>query len=333
VTRPRLGVRVSHRGGTSEGDAAPAGGGRGAACAERTPWARLLSCLLVLPVVLGAMATSGCGGGVASLSVTLGLADGSPAVAVAPGQPVDFVITVTDIGTAATAGLTVTANLPANFRYTDTNQLVGSAVRTAPVDAQVNSQQPTWGVWELSGYKDYVSIPFQALAGGSPGTYTMTASASASTAATTQSAALLLKLTPAPLLSATVSVSPSQAVPGEDVIYQVTVYNKGTGPADAVSVLVTLPPVFIYDGARVITGDSGRVGGTDPVEGSALPYFDGFSVPAPSGTAPGTLTIKFDAQVLSSAGAQGTYPVGVQVLGDQGLERVDIAEAAPVMVT
>ena len=330
MTRPRLGVRVSRRGGTSEGDAAPAGKGHGAACAERTPWAPLLSCLLVLSALLGAMATAGCGGGIASLSVTVGLATGS--LAVAPGQVVDFVITVTDLGTAGTAGLTVTANLPADFRYTATNQLTG-AVRTAPVDAQGNSQQPTWGVWELSGHGDYVSIPFEALAGGNPGTYTMTASASASTAATAQSNPLPLKLSQAPLLSATVSVSPSQAVPGEDVIYEVTVYNKGTGPADAVSVLVTLPPVFIYDGKRVITGDSGRVGGTDPVQGSALPYFDGFSVPAPSGSAPGTLTIKFDAQVLSSAGAQGTYPVGVQVLGDQGLERVDIAEAAPVTVT
>jgi uncharacterized repeat protein (TIGR01451 family) len=278
------------------------------------------------------MATAACGGGPTSLQVTLGLQlDQSSAVA--PGQSVGFVITVTDTGVTGTAGLTVTANLPADFRYTDTGILSGSAVRTSPLDAQGNSQKPTWGVWELNGHEDSVTIPFDAVAGGSPGTYPMTASASASTAATTQSAGLLLKLTPAPQLSALVTVSPSQAVPGEDVTYRVTVINQGTGPADDVSVLVTLPPVFIYDGSVSITGNSGRIGGTDPVEGSTIPYFDGFVVPAESGSNPGKLTIDFDAQVLSSAGAQGTYPVGVQVLGDLGQERVDIPESAPVQVT
>jgi hypothetical protein len=113
----------------------------------------------------------------------------------------------------------------------------------------------------------------------------------------------------------------------------VSVINQGTGPANDVSVLVTLPPVFIFDGSVTITGNSGRVGGTNPLEGSTLPFFDGFVVPAQSGSSPGKLTIDFDAQVLSSAGAQGTYPVGVQVLGDLGQERVFISESAPVQVT
>jgi uncharacterized repeat protein (TIGR01451 family) len=277
------------------------------------------------------MATAGCGGGPTSLSVTLGLPQGESPI-VAPGQSVGFFITVFDTGTAGTAGLTVTANLPADFRYTDTGILSGSAVRTSPLDAKGNSQQPTWGVWELSGHGDSVTIPFDALAEGPQGTYTMTVSASASTAATTQSVGLPLKLTAAPQLSAVVSVSPSEAVPGEDVTYKVSVINSGTGPADGVSVLVTLPPVFIYDGGLEITG-AGRTGGTNPVEGSELPYFDGFEVPPQSGSSPGRLTISFNAQVLSDAGAQGTYPVGVQVLGDAGVERVDIPDSSPVQVT
>jgi uncharacterized repeat protein (TIGR01451 family) len=185
----------------------------------------------------------------------------------------------------------------------------------------------------LSGYKDDVTIDFYALALGSPNTYTMTASASASSASTTQSNPLPIKLTAAPQLSALVTVSPSLAVPGEDVTYRVSVINQGTGPANDVSVLVTLPPVFIFDGSVTITGNSGRIGGTNPLEGSTLPFFDGFVVPAQSGSSPGKLTIDFDAQVLSSAGAQGTYPVGVQVLGDLGQERVAISESAPVQVT
>jgi uncharacterized repeat protein (TIGR01451 family) len=277
------------------------------------------------------MATAGCGGGPTSLNVTLGLPLGESPI-VAPGQSVGFVITVTDTGTAGTAGLTVIANLPADFRYTDTGILSGSAVRTSPVDAQGNSQHPTWGVWELSGHGDTVTIPFDALAEGPQGTYPMTVSASASTAATSQSNGLLLKLTAAPQLAALVSVSPSEAVPGEDVTYKVSVINSGTGPADDVSVLVTLPPVFIYDGGLGITGNSSRTGGTNPVEGSELPYFDGFEVPPQSGSSPGRLTISFDAQVISSAGAQGSYPVGVQVLGDNGVERVDIPDSSPVQI-
>ena len=171
-----------------------------------------------------------------------------------PANSVGFLITVKDIGSQGTSGLTVTAGLPANFRYTHTESLVGSGVRTSPVEAQGNSQQPTWGVWVLSPGDD-VKITFDALAGGSPGSYSMTASASGSTTnGSTQSNALALKLSQAPLLSASVSVSPNQAAPGSLVTYQVTVINTGTGPANQVSITVTLPPVFIYDGGIQIRG-------------------------------------------------------------------------------
>jgi uncharacterized repeat protein (TIGR01451 family) len=295
---------------------------------------RRLACWIVLSALLGGAAVAGCGGGPTSLSVVLALAD-QQSSSVASGQTITFVITVTDAGAAGTSGLTVTADLPADFRYMDTEALgeEGGTVRTSPVDAQGNSRQPTWGVWELSGHKDDVSIKFDALAEGSPGSYTMTASASgSSTGGSTQSSGLALKLTPAPQLSASVSVSPSQAVPGQDVTYEVSVFNNGTGPATGVSVTVTLPPVFIFDGGMQILGNSGRSGGMSPVQGSAIPFFDGFEVPAHSGSTPGQLIIKFNARVLTDAGAVGTYLVGVQVLGDAGVERVDIADSAPVSI-
>jgi uncharacterized repeat protein (TIGR01451 family) len=264
--------------------------------------------------------------------VSLGLAGGQSSQ-VAAGQTVDFVITVVDSGAAGTSGLTVVADLPGDFRYTDTQQLSGSAVRTNPVEPQGNSQDPTWGVWELSGRNDDAIISFSALAAGSPGPYTMYATASGSSAGSSQSNPLGLTLLRAPVLGTTVSVTPSLAAPGGDVTYTVTVLNSGSGAADAVSVLVTLPPVAVFDGGIQIQGDSGRVGGTDPVEGSELAFFDGFQVPAQSGGTPGELKLQFNAQVLSDAGANGTYPVGVQVLGDEGLERVDIPEGAPIQVS
>ena len=289
-----------------------------------------LTCWIAVGALLGALAATGCGAGPTSLSVRL--TGGQPA-SLAPGQEVSFVITVTDTGVAGTSGLTVTADLPADFRYTDTGTVGGTAVRTSPVEAQGNSRQPTWGVWELSGHGDTVVIPFDARAGGNPGTYETTATASGATTGTAQSNALPLKLTPAPLLSATVAVSPSQATPGQDVTYEVGVFNSGTGPANGVSVTVSLPPVFVYNGGVQISGDSGRSNGTDPVEGTEIPYFDGFEVPPQSASGPGKLIIKFEAQVLSSAGAEGTYPCGVQVLGDAGVEVVELPDSAPVVVS
>lgn len=300
-----------------------------------------LAALIVVPALLASAAVTGCGGGPTSLSVSICVNSGTPSppgacitsASVAPGQTVDLQISVTDSGAAGTSGLTVVADLPADFRYTDTEQVGGSAVRTTPVLPQGNSQDPTWGVWELSGHGDNVNIPFEALAGGNPGSYTMYASASGSETGTTQSNPFALKLTPAPLLSATMSVTPGQAVPGRDVTYTVTVLNSGSGQANDVSVLVTLPPVFFFDGGVEITGNSGRQGGTDPFEGSELPFFDGFQVPAETGGTPGQLKLQFNAQVLTAAGAEGTYPAGAQVLGDQGLERVVIPEGAPVQVS
>lgn len=295
---------------------------------------RRLAVWIGLPALLGvAGVTAGCGGGPTSISVSLSLYSGQSST-VAPGDDVAFLITVTDTGAAATSDLAVTAVLPADFRYTSTPQMGGTAARTSPVDAQGNSQRPTWGVWLLSGHNDNVTIQFDARAGGSPGSYTMTASASgASTGGATQSPGLALKLTAAPQLTASVSVSPSQAVAGQDVTYAVSVFNDGTGPANAVSVLVTLPPVCIYGGGLQITGDSGRSGATNPVEGTQLPFFNGFEVPPHSGATPGRLIISFNAQILANAGAVGTYYVGLQVLGDAGLEKVSIAETAPIQIS
>ena len=181
---------------------------------------------------------------------------------------------------------------------------------------------------------DDVTITFDALAGGSPGSYSMTASASGSTTnGSTQSNALALKLSQAPLLSASVSVTPEPGGPGHDVTYQVTVLNTGTGPADEVSITVTLPPVFIYDGGIQIRGDSGRSGGNDPVQGSELAVLRRLRGPPAERRHPRRADPQVQCPGAPSAGAQGTYPCGVQVLGDAGLERVEIAESAPVQIT
>ncbi len=163
-------------------------------------------------------------------------------------------------------------------------------------------------MWELGGHGDTVRIQFAAIAGGQPGAYTVLASASGSSTGSTQSQGLAIQLLSAPELSASMSVTPNQAQPGQDVTYTVSVLNQGTGVASGVDVLVTLPPVFSYAGDNQISGDFSRSGGTDPVAGTELPYFDGFDIPPRSGSTPGQLILRFQAQVLPDAGALGHLP-------------------------
>jgi uncharacterized repeat protein (TIGR01451 family) len=267
-------------------------------------------CLLPLAAA-SSLAVAGCGGS-ASLTVGVALAGGQSS-SMTPGESAGFVITVTNTG-------------PADFRYDDTTSIGGDGVRTRPVLPQVNSQQPEWGVWTLQNAGDTAQIAFQALAGGQPGSYSVAATASGSGGGSAQSPALALKLGAAAQLSATVSVSPNAAQPGQDVTYTVSVFNQGTGAAYGVDVLITLPPVFVYDGGEEILGDSSRGGGTNPVMGAELVFFDGFAIPPHSGATPGQLTIRFLAQILPKAGALGSYPVGVQVVAKLTQDAVPAAQ-------
>jgi uncharacterized repeat protein (TIGR01451 family) len=251
-----------------------------------------------------------------------------------PGAVVEFVVTVTNTGNAGTAGLTIRADLPAEFRYKDTVSLGGTAVRTQPVDADANSANPEWGTWNMVNHGDTVTLSFDAIAAGDGGSYTMTAAASgSSTSGDTQSPGLDLALIEAPVLSMSVAATPSVSVqPGSEVTYTVSVLNDGNGAAAQVAVLVTLPPVFVFSGTVRISG-AARSYGNDPVEGTVIPYWDGFTIPPRSGATPGLLQIVFTAQVLGDAGALGTYPVGAQAIADGNTEKVDIPDTAPVQVS
>jgi uncharacterized repeat protein (TIGR01451 family) len=308
------------------------------------PLARRLTPWLVGAALLAASAGSaGCGGGKTTLGVKLAIAPGqgfsvgsakaASTPQIPPGSVVEFVITVTNTGYGTTAGVTVRANLPAQFRYKDTLSLGGTAVRTQPVDAESNSAEPEWGTWNMVNHGDSVEVDFDAVAAGDGGSYTMTATASGtSTAGDIQSPGLDLALIEAPVLSMSVAATPSSVQPGAEVTYTVNVFNGGNGPAAAVALLVTLPPVFVFDSTISISG-AARSNGSDPVEGTELPYWDGFTIPPRSGTAPGRLEIVFIADVLTDAGALGTYPLGAQVIADQNTERVVIPDTAPVVVS
>jgi len=183
--------------------------------------------LLVLPAILGAMAAAGCGANHTSLSVTLGTVD--PSTTVAANQTIEFVITVIDTGTAARPG----SPSPPTCRRTSATRIPGPGRQRGANLAgrrQGQSHQPAWGVWELSGYKDDVTIDFDALALGSPipthdGERLRVDGVDHSEQPTAHQAD---RCPPA------LGAGHGQPQPGgarrEDVTYRVSVINQGTGP-------------------------------------------------------------------------------------------------------
>jgi uncharacterized repeat protein (TIGR01451 family) len=294
-------------------------------------------------VVLVALALSGispaCGSGETSLDVSL-TSDQQPAKPGAvptfkPGDTPTFTITVLNKGPGGAAGVTVHADLPGGFRYKDTKSLdtVAAGVRTQPIDAQVNSQTPVWGIWNLTGPGTGVTIAFEAVADGAPTGYNVVARASGdTTAGDALSKPLAVQLAAAPKLSMSVAASPTAVHPGDPLTYTVSITNDGTGIATGVAVLVTLPPVVAFDSSlKPFPGNYSRNGGTEPPRGALLAYYDGFDLPAKGQSGPGLLNLTFRVQVLKDAGAPGEYAVGVQ-LTDASTDRINLASTAPVHV-
>jgi uncharacterized repeat protein (TIGR01451 family) len=273
---------------------------------------------------------SGCGGGLAQLSVSLTSKDTQP---FSPGDTPTFVVTVKNNGPGGTGGVTVHVDLPAGFKYKDTKALGGTAVRTEPADAAVNSANPVWGVWNLAAVGDTATITFEASAAGNPGTYDAVARVSGdSTEGETQSSPFTLHLAAAPALSMAVAASPGSVSFGQQVTYRITVTNDGTGTANNVAVLVTLPPVMTYNSTvGPIGGNAARDHGVDPIKGSLVVFYGGFNLPPRTPAGPGLLVIAFAADVLRGSGPTGTYTVGVQ-LTDEQADRLVLNDSSPVQV-
>jgi uncharacterized repeat protein (TIGR01451 family) len=282
---------------------------------------------------------SACGSGQTSLDVSL-TSDQQPSKpgdvpTFKPGDTPTFIVTVLNKGPGGASGVTVHADLPGGFRYKDTKSLdtVTAGVRTQPIDAQVNSQTPVWGIWNLTGPGTGVTITFEAVADGAPTSYNVVARASGdTTAGDTLSKPLAVQLAAAPKLSMSVAAAPTAVHPGDQITYTVSITNDGTGIASGVGVLVTLPPVFAYDSSiKPFRGNFSRNSGTDPPRGARIVYYDGFDLPAKGQSGPGLLSVIFKAQVLKDAGAPGRYAVGVQ-LTDASTDRIALAGSAPVQV-
>jgi uncharacterized repeat protein (TIGR01451 family) len=278
---------------------------------------------------------AGCGGGLTTLDVQLA----GPKGLVQPGQPQTFKVTVTNQGPNDAAGVTARVDLPNGFHYKDTTSIDTSSVRTQPIDAEVNSASPLWGIWLLPGPSGQASggkviITFELVADAAPTTYSLVARASGdTTSGDSRSKPLAVQLDAAPKLSMTVTASPTAVQPGGQLTYTVSITNDGTGVAKGVAVLATLPPVFAFDTSnKPFKGNYSRNGGTDPAKGALLVYYDGFDIPARSDSGPGLLDLSFRVDALKSAGAPGIYTVGVQLTAGNAV-RLNLDSSTPVQVS
>jgi uncharacterized repeat protein (TIGR01451 family) len=283
-----------------------------------------LYCTTLL-VPLLCMALAGCGGSGGQISVALSAQDNAPFHA---GDTPTFEVVVRNMGPGDAPGVVVRADMPANFRYKSTENISGDGeARTQPIDAHVGSQNPGWGLWDLAaptlanGKKTYanVTIDFTVDIEAQPAKYTMNARASDdNTSSDLISAPIFVEVQAAPRLALTAKVSPSTLAAGGMAKYSITLTNTGTGIAGNVGILITLPPVVVFQSSVTpFGGNASRSNPSDPARGSVEVFYGGFNVPPASSVGPGFVTLAFIAQVVAKP-TPGAYTLNVQATDSLG---------------
>jgi uncharacterized repeat protein (TIGR01451 family) len=257
-----------------------------------------------------------------------------------PGDAATFTATVTNHGPGVAQNVTMHVDLPAGFLYKATTEISGDGTRTQPADPAVNSPSPEWGLWSLaapsvsSGSPSYssISIKFTVQAGGTPGQYLVIARSAADNATGDASPPTVqVKVAAAAGLSLRVSAQPTSAHDNDTITYKISVNNDGSGNANTLEALATLPAGFVYLKTTQTSGNSARSTTHDPQAHSQLPFWGDYTVPARSDAGPGTLEITFTAQV-SRGLASGTYPISVQITDDVG-DTVTANEVVPITIS
>jgi len=211
----------------------------------------------------------------------------------------------------------VHVTLPPAFRYHATTSIdAPGATRTQPLDAAGNSITPIFGLWTLpppgaagAGQDSQVIISFNADVRGQPGAVTLQAYAAGATdAGQTNATAYNVVVDAAANVTALVSASPASVKRGSTVTYEVRVINSGTGNAQDIGVVITLPPVMTFAGSVTpFAGNGSRNKGVDPLKNTLEVFYDGFTLPPLSNGGPGFVDIVFKATVLGG-GQLSTTP-------------------------
>ncbi|MFN2568354.1 MAG: hypothetical protein ABR564_01975 [Candidatus Dormibacteria bacterium] len=281
---------------------------------------------------------SGCGSAATTqLSTTV---EAATKGAVKPGDTPTYKVVVTNNGPGLATGVNLHVDLPAEFLYKTTISIAGEAARTQPVDPDVHSPRPEWGVWSIAAprinedgtrHTSDMVLTFVADVNGKPGNYNLKARATGDNAEDEAAAPpLAVELSSAPDVAMTVSVSPGNVHPNLEVTYTVAIQNKGTAASSGVAVLVTLPPVLGYSATTNISGNFSRTQAIDPIKNTGVAFFSGFSIPPASDSGPGTLNIIFRARCAKTA-AFGSFPVSAQVTDSAGTV-LSVRDTSPVQV-
>lgn len=297
--------------------------------------AGITTLLVLAPLVIIALA--GCGAPPGQLQVTLA---GDPQANYKPGEQAPLTVTVVNTGPGSVDGVTVHVSLPPGFRYRSTDPFrAPGATRTQPLEADVNTEAPIWGVWDIAppgsagpGVTTEVQIHFFVDVEGQPGRVPVGAYAVGDAASGQASAdPVSVTVAPAAQLGALVSVAPTTVKGGGSVLYEVRVTNTGTDEAQ-VGVLITLPPSLTFTSSVLpFAGNAARNNGVDPIKNSLEVYYDGFTLPANSSAGPGYLVIRFRATVVPNAEA-GTFPVDCTITDSKG-NMFSLHAAAPLTIT
>lgn len=260
-----------------------------------------------------------------------------------PGDTPGFTVSVVNRGPSEATGVTVRVDLPPTMQFNATTSLPSDrvAVRTQPQEPPAKSTNPNWGTWVIGApvtqadgtvRRFSVDIGFTVSVSGAPGDYLLLPHAFSDSAdGEVVGQGAKVSLVPAPTLQLTVSAEQGAVSPGQDLIYRINVINSGSGAAQGVDILVTLPQGLTFSHTESIQGNSSRNTPIDPVRGTVLVFYSGFVIPALSDAGPGLVNITFRAHAQSKI-TGGRYTVTAQ-LTDQTGKVIQVSDTAPVTVT
>ena len=305
-------------------------GGRGPAL--------LIGILVGLPLLAALLGA--CGGDPSQLAVQI---TAGAKGAVKPGQTPTYTVSVVNRGPGTASGVTVTVDLPQTMQFDSTVSLPGDrdgAVRIQPAEPRPRDQSPHWGTWILAApvvqadgtvKRAHADVAFTVNVSGAPGDYQLVPHVFSDSNDELVGAATTVSVDPAADLNVTVSAEQTHAKPGETISYRAVITNQGSGPGEAVDLLLSLPPGLGFDKTLSVSGNAARSSPLDPTVGSLEVFYGGFTIPAASGASPGLLTITFRARVVANA-AGGRFPISGQLTVARDGTVIAIPETAPITV-
>lgn len=223
------------------------------------------------------------------------------------GGTVTYVVSVSNVGSAAARGIAVSISLPPGFLYQTTNGLDGNGSRVQSIDPPTSSLLPLWAAWDVpamtNGTPGLLRITFQAhvLPAVTPGVYTVTTGLTGGADIPPQTIGdaapvAIGKGTTVPVTTAVAAQSPFAPLNGI-VTYAITVENDSTDAASNVTITDTLPQGLTFIGTASVT-INGRATSSrlQPPAGTATPQWGPFTIPA-GGYSGSTLVIVFTSRV------------------------------------